>query len=224
MNELCVVIPMKSVSRSKQRLADCLSDNDRESLSIELFLNTLIFFHYYFPTTQVLVVSESEHILKLSRSYGAYGLFNDGEKGLNGALSHATNWVMNAGFNRQLIIPGDIALLDLSEINKIIEESRKVDVVIALAKDGGTNALLTSPPNAIDFSYGHESSSLHVQDAMRKGKSFNRLQLKNMSLDIDHKEDLYKAADQQPDRFKHWASIPAKEFAEQEYKKGSLYA
>ncbi|MGK0446216.1 MAG: 2-phospho-L-lactate guanylyltransferase, partial [Bermanella sp.] len=41
MNKLCIVIPMKSPSRSKQRLAGCLLDQERETLAVGLFTNTL---------------------------------------------------------------------------------------------------------------------------------------------------------------------------------------
>lgn len=204
MNQLCVVIPMKSPTRSKQRLANFLLDDERKTLAIALFIDTLAFFHDHFPDTQMLVVSESQYILNLANIYGAHSLFDDGYNGLNGALKNASQWVKKSAFDRQLIIPGDIALLDLSEINELLRASNSTEVVLAVAKDGGTNALLTSPPDAITYSYGVNSAALHTQSALKNNRTCVCLQLKNIALDIDLKEDLYQAAKQQPARFNQW--------------------
>jgi 2-phospho-L-lactate guanylyltransferase len=215
---------MKSPSRSKQRLANCLPEDGRESLAIALFINTLAFFHYHFPHTKMLVVSESKHILNLADTYGAHGLFDDGYAGLNGALEHATQWVKASGFDSQLIIPGDIALLDLSEINDLLRAANTAEVVLAVAKDGGTNALLTSPPDAINYSYGENSAILHTQDALQKKRMCVCLQLKNIALDIDYKDDLHQAAKQQPNRFRQWVSLEDASINSFKYVEESVYA
>jgi 2-phospho-L-lactate guanylyltransferase len=209
MNQLCVVIPMKSPRRSKQRLANVLLDDERRSLATALFIDTLAFFNEHFPDTHMLVVSESKHILNLANNYGAHSLFDDGFRGLNGALESASQWVKKSGFNRQLIIPGDIALLDLSEVNELLRAANSAQVVLAVAKDGGTNALLTSPPDAITYSYGENSAVLHAQSALKNNRSCVCLQLKNIALDIDLIEDLYQAAKQQPARFNQWLTPAA---------------
>lgn len=224
MNKLCIVIPMKSPSRSKQRLASCLLDQERETLAIGLFTNTLAFFHYHFPELPVLVVSESEYVLKLAENYGALTLFDSGVDGLNGALTSATNWIMNAGFTRQLIIPSDIALLERSEINTLLRAANVNQVVIARAKDGGTNALLLSPPNVIPFSYGQDSANLHEQKAKDKDCACSMLHLENFSLDIDNQRDLYQAAKYQPHRYQHWVNNTPAMLTDAQPEKARLYA
>jgi 2-phospho-L-lactate guanylyltransferase len=204
MDKLCVVIPMKSPQRSKQRLAGSLSDASRESLSLNLFQNTLNFFQQNFPMLDVLVVSESLEVLGLAQSYEANTLFDDGMNGLNGALRFACDWVKQSGYDSQLIIPGDIAVLDPKEILELIDAAQDTEVVIAVAKDGGTNALLTSPPDAIDFEYGKASASAHESNAANKKLICRSLHFTNLALDIDHSEDLHTAVVQQPERFKAW--------------------
>ena len=204
MDKLCVVIPMKSPQRSKQRLASSLSDASRESLSLNLFRNTLDFFQQHFPMLDVLVVSESLEVLTLAQSYEANTLFDDGANGLNGALRFACDWVKQSGYDSQLIIPGDIAVLDPTEIVTLIDAAQESQVVIAVAKDGGTNALLTSPPDAIDFEYGKASASAHKANAINKHLKYHCLHFTNLALDIDHSEDLQTALIQEPERFKAW--------------------
>lgn len=204
MDKLCVVIPMKSPQRSKQRLANSMTNEARESLSLNLFNNTLDFFQQHFPMLDVLVVSESLEVLTLAQSYEANTLFDDGANGLNGALSFACDWVKKSGYDSQLIIPGDIAVLDPQEIVALMEAAQDAQVVIAVAKDGGTNALLTTPPNAIDFEYGHASASAHKANAVSNQLVCRSLNFTNLALDIDHSEDLQVAVVQQPERFKAW--------------------
>ena len=203
-DKLCVVIPMKSPKRSKQRLVGSLPDAARESLSLTLFENTLAFFQRHFPMLDVLVVSESLEVLSIAQSYEANTLFDDGEKGLNSALDFACDWVKQSGYDSQLIVPSDIAALDPEEIIALMKAAHDAPVVIAVAKDGGTNALLTSPPDAIHFEYGCDSASAHKANAMNNRLVCRSLHLANLALDIDHSEDLQVAVIRQPERFKAW--------------------
>lgn len=200
----CIVIPMKSPKRAKQRLATHLSNTERESLALALFKKTLAFFQQHFPHLETLVVSESKSVLVLAETYDAHTLFDDGRQGLNGALNRACTWVKQAGFTQQLIIPSDIAVLDQMEITALLQASENAQVVIALAKDGGTNALLTSPPDAIDFMYGHHSAQKHKSKADINAMACVCLQLPHLSLDIDLSHDLEKAMQQRPELFKEW--------------------
>ena len=208
LKKLCVVIPMNSPRRAKQRLASCLSDASREKLALNLFESTLVFFRYEFASLDVLVVSDSREILALAQRHGALCLFDEGGLGLNGALDRACQKVTSLSYAHQLIIPSDIAWLDKQEIHTLLMAARESDVVIAEAKDGGTNALLTSPPSAIAFHYGVHSALSHHQQAARRGLRCCSLQLPHLSLDIDHSDDLEQATQQQPNRFKTWRLAP----------------
>lgn len=216
-DKLCVVIPMKSPSRSKQRLVGSLSDSSREKLSLTLFQNTLAFFKQHFPMLDVLVVSESLDVLSLAQSYETNTLFDDGSKGLNGALDFACDWVKQSGYDSQLIVPSDIALLDYQEIIDLMAAIHDAQVVIAVAKDGGTNALLTSPPDAIPFEYGCDSASAHRANALRNRLVCRSLHFANLALDIDHSEDLQVAVIRQPEQFKAWKQTSLPPVKEQHY-------
>jgi 2-phospho-L-lactate/phosphoenolpyruvate guanylyltransferase len=205
-DKLCVVIPMKSPKRSKQRLVGSLSDTARESLSLSLFENTLVFFQRHFPMLDVLVVSESLDVLALAQTYEANTLFDDGENGLNGALDFACDWVKQTGYDSMLIVPSDIAMLDPAEFVALMSAAGDTNVVIAVAKDGGTNALLTSPPDAIQFEYGCDSAAVHQANALNNRLACRSLHLSNLALDIDQSEDLQVAVIRQPERFKAWRS------------------
>lgn len=210
MDELCIVIPMKCPTHAKQRLAGCLSADERQQLAISLYSNTLSFFRQHFPQLQVMVISESTAMLSLATAYGAHGLREIGKGGLNEALWQACQWVKSAGFTHQLIVPSDISLLDKQEFNQLLAAAEQYQVVIAKAKDGGTNALLTSPPDAITFHYGNCSAAKHLQAAQQQGVSCSQLLFANLSQDIDQGDDLERAIEQQPERFFSWRECSGK--------------
>ena len=192
MKNLCIVIPMKSPLRAKQRLRECLTNETREQLALHLYEKTLAFFqqHFNYPC---LVVSDSQQVLEMAQSYGTQTLFDNGKKGLNGALQQACQWVSAQGYEHQLIVPGDIAQLEKAEVKQLLQAAEQAQVVIGVAKDGGTNALLTSPPNVIEFAYGRQSALAHQAQTIALGVTCECLHLTNLALDIDQGVDLQQA-------------------------------
>ncbi|MEI8632058.1 hypothetical protein P4S72_08035 [Vibrio sp. PP-XX7] len=112
---------------------------------------------------------------------------------MNGAVEAATQWNLKHGFHHQLVIPADIPQLDTREIEQLFAAANQSNaVVVGLAKDSGTNALLTSPPNAIGFCFGVQSGLAHVQAAYKQGLAVAVLSLPLLSQDIDIPADLQR--------------------------------
>ena len=63
-------------------------------------------------------------------------------------------------------------------------------MVLTPADDLGTNALLTTPPDAIPFLYGIDSSLAHQQAAEQRAISFQLLELPELALDVDTPADI----------------------------------
>ncbi|TBR44964.1 2-phospho-L-lactate guanylyltransferase [Marinomonas agarivorans] len=194
----CLVMPMKSPHLAKQRLAGHLTDEDRAALALMLFEKSVSFFRSHFADLPLLVVSHSESVLALAQEYGCQTVWEEQEKGLNQALQKATNWVKRAGFSQQIIIPSDIAHLTSDEIQTLLQHANQYQVVIARAKDGGTNALITTPPDAIEFYYGVDSAAKHQKAAKHQQCSCLCLDLMGLRLDIDSADDLANAHLQWP--------------------------
>ncbi|TXR54426.1 2-phospho-L-lactate guanylyltransferase [Reinekea thalattae] len=190
-NELNIVIPMKDPTKAKSRLRDVLAPQNRATLALTLYRNTLQFFAEFFPEANRLVVTESAQIAAIAKQYQADVLLEAKAQGLNQALNAATQWSLKHKFHYQLIIPADIAQLSAHEVNQLLLQMQQGhDVVIAQAKDGGTNALACSPPNAINFCYGKDSAEAHLQLARANGLAVKCLTLSQLSLDIDWPADL----------------------------------
>lgn len=185
-----IVIPMKAPNYSKTRLRHCFSRAQREKLALRMFESTLIFFKENFPEYHVLVVTNSALILLVAESHGATVLV-ERLPGLNQAATSASVWSINHGFSSQLLIPADIAQLDVEEINSLLIAKRAhPSVLLVPAEDRGTNALLTTPPDAITFSYGIDSSEAHEAKAAESLISFQSFLLPYLALDVDTPSDV----------------------------------
>ncbi len=189
---LNIVIPMKGVQRAKQRLKHVLSVSQRETLALTLYTNTLRFVTEHYSQYGLLVVTDDDYIASFAGRFGANVLLEpQSALGLNAALKRATQWSLARGFDHQLIMPADIGELDKRELDAVIEAGfYGHDVVIARAKDLGTNALMTTPPDAILPSFGARSSLTHAKLAKQQSHRIALLDLEKLSLDIDVSSDL----------------------------------
>lgn len=185
---------MKAPNISKTRLGPYFSSVQRQRLSLKMFETTLMFFNKYFSSYHVLVVTSSTIILQIAKKYGATVLF-ERLPGLNQAATSGALWSINHGFDSQLLIPADIAQLDVEEMNTLLSTKRALpSVILAPADDRGTNALLTTPPDAIEFSYGVNSSITHEKAAIARAIDFTSLSLPHLSLDVDTPSDVAQLA------------------------------
>lgn len=190
-----VVIPMKDPQQSKQRLSAVLSSNHRQQLALSLFKQTLCFFRDHFGEYPVLVVTSSEQIRAIAERHGARVLMESRSTGLNDAASLAAQWSCAHGFVAQLLVPADIAVLDKQEIGQLLGQRWNAPwVSICPADDGGTNALMTSPPDALPFQFGIYSSEAHLAVALKLGVRAVVLQMKHLAFDVDRPVDLEQLA------------------------------
>ena len=191
MPKLNILIPMKDPRQSKQRLKPVLSDKLRQHLALSLFENSLRFFQTYFREYHLSVITPSSMIASLTRSYGFHALLERSDiSGLNQALAQAQAWSLAQGFDAQLILPADIADLRVAEMTRLLACQSRQGVVIVPSQDGGTNALLTSPIDAIPLAYGPESAAKHQALALAGEYSCQMLDLAGLSRDIDMPLDL----------------------------------
>ncbi|MGH2721159.1 MAG: hypothetical protein ACRDJO_06095, partial [Actinomycetota bacterium] len=66
--------------------------------------------------------------------------------------------------------------------------------VVAASADGGTTALLRTPPDAIEPAFGPGSAGLHTAAALRAGRSVVLVTPPSLRLDVDRPADLERLA------------------------------
>lgn len=183
------VLPIKQLSRAKQRLSEVLSDDERISLARAL-ANDSLDLAARIDDLDWWVVSDDIEILEATATRGFTPLQDSG-KGLNAALRAAASAVEQEGAEAMLVLPSDIPLARPEDILDILDTGATSDaVVVPSTGDGGTNALYLGPPSLLEPRFGPASLETHLRAAAERGIRCALLDLPRVSLDIDTAEDI----------------------------------
>ncbi len=190
-SNLLIAIPMKDPSASKTRLADCLSDQERQELALGLFERTLEVIKRSECNVDVLVVTESAQIENLCEGRATAVLWESKSCGLNAACGRAARWAVAHGYAKMAILPADLALFSENDVSKLVQLNlQRGQIALCEATDGGTNCMVACPPDAIPFRYGPGSFRAHRREAMSTGLGCFILRDSDMRFDIDTSQDL----------------------------------
>lgn len=114
------------------------------------------------------------------------------EAGLCHAYKTAAADLLTRGASTMLLLPADIPLVTKADIHALLAEHACPGVSLAAAgSDGGTNALLVSPPDIIAPAFGENSCQRHSAQAREQGLEPVVLHTVGFNLDIDTLEDIY---------------------------------
>jgi 2-phospho-L-lactate guanylyltransferase len=189
---LWAIVPVKPLRRGKSRLSGALSEDQREELNRVLLRRTLKTLLDLKEVEQVLVVSRDSAALALARDLGARTVQEDGAPALNTALKRATVVAQVYASRGVLVIPADLPLLTAADVLALLQRATEPPVVV-IAPDRhqkGTNALLLSPANLIEYDFGGDSFPRHCDRARRAGARLEIVDLPSLGLDLDLPEDL----------------------------------
>lgn len=191
-----VIIPVKPLRRSKSKLNKILSEDERTDLNLRLFENTLKILKNVETPHQVLVVSKDSSVISLSRTYKIRTLQEDSLSNLNLSLKKAAQVVKAYSAKSILILPADLPFLNKDDItNMVFENSDQPTMVISPdRKMSGTNLMMISPPDLIEFSYGPGSFERHIRQAQLLNAKIVVKISESSKFDIDSPEDyeIYK--------------------------------
>ncbi len=186
------IVPVKPLRRSKSRLAEVLSSEERASLSQDLLVHTLQVLASVPQVERTLVVSRDPRALAVARDHGARTVAERGTPHLNAALVRATLVARGYGVSAVLVLPADLPLLQVEDVEKLISLAHDPPVlVIAPDRHGsGTNALLCAPAGLIEYDFGVDSFTRHVARAEKANARIEVCELSGLGLDLDAPEDL----------------------------------
>jgi 2-phospho-L-lactate guanylyltransferase len=179
---LAAVVPMKATELAKSRLAGVLDGAGRHALARQML----------------------EHVLATLREAGVDPVHvasaDEGTGDLNADVAAAARRVQQAGAEELLLVMADLPYLAATDIAAMIEAGRTSDVVIAEAKDGGTNALLLRPPTVLRFAFttGRPSARFHADHARSVGIEPATVRRPGLARDIDTPDDLASLVSDHP--------------------------
>ncbi len=212
-----VVVPVKSFKNAKMRLASVLSAERRCDLMKCMLDDVLSAVASATEVEAITVVSSDVEVVKWVNdraldsntplrvfdpsfyqaddkacNISEAPLNNLAEAGLCQAYSAAAADLIARGVSTMLLLPADIPLVTKTEIQTLLAGHVSPGVsLVSAGADGGTNALLVSPPDIIAPAFGEQSCQRHMAYARAQGHEPNILSVPGLSLDIDTVEDIH---------------------------------
>lgn len=189
---ITAVIPVKPLAEAKARLASVLAPADRARLARTMLADVLEALGRCPEIERRLVVSADPEVLELARGLGADALAEPRAEGLNAAIRAAAAELAARSAAGMLYVPGDVPFVTPADIAALAEAARaERHLVVAPAADGdGTNALLVSPPEVLEPSFGPGSAERHMHAGRAAGLNVRKVWAAGLALDIDTPEDL----------------------------------
>src|SRR3989440_1243646 len=187
------IVPIKSFSEAKQRLAHVLAAGSRRSLVQAMFSDVLASLRRCRQIDGIVVVTADPLADSIARGDGIEVVHDDASAGQSAATEIGIAHAMADGFERVLLVPGDTPLLDPAEVDDLLERTERdgVEVVIVPDRHGtGTNALALAPPDAMRPSFGEGSFERHMGAARDAGRVHRAEQVETLAADVDTPEDL----------------------------------
>lgn len=190
---LWLIIPIKPLGEGKSRLATTLTPALRAELSQRWLEHVLQVATEWGNFAGIAVISRDAKLLAWLSARGVYAVEENGDD-LNAAVEQGRAAAIGAGANAVLMLPSDLPLLTLSDLENLYHLAVAGDgVILAPSHDGGTNALLLRPPHAIPYAFGEGSFARHIALATAVGLPHTIYNSETLALDIDRPEDLLQA-------------------------------
>jgi 2-phospho-L-lactate guanylyltransferase len=185
------ILPVKRFELAKTRLREQLQPSQRRRLA-EAMVTDVLSALVATADLEAVVVTNEPAVAALAGSFGVTVLGDPTESGQSGAALVGIAHAIAAGYERVLLVPGDCPALDVDALRTLLDRvSAPPAVTIVADRHGsGTNALLLTPPDAIEPGFGPDSFERHHRRALEAGASWHVEPLPGLLLDVDTPEDL----------------------------------
>ncbi|MBI3128608.1 MAG: 2-phospho-L-lactate guanylyltransferase [Candidatus Tectomicrobia bacterium] len=189
------LIPARDFRTAKRRLAAVLSAEARDGLGRWMLGRVLDALEGAAGVERVAVLSDSPEVLALAGARGAAGL-RCPALDLNADLERGRAWAIAQGAGTVFVVPADLPFLQAADAERLLAADREEGcAVLAPSPDGGTNALLLRPADAMPFAFGPGSFARHLALAEARGLRALRLDSPGFVLDVDLPADLAALAE-----------------------------
>ncbi len=190
-----ILIPVKNLGNAKQRLSPVLSPEERFELARAMCEDVLSTVAGWSRRPGVAVVTSDPFACELALRCG-FEVIRDAENpGETGAIEMATKRCVKRGASNTLVIPADIPLIEVVELEKITDNAPVPgSLLVPDAAGRGTNAAFRSPGDLFPLRFGNDSFLPHLASAKASALPLVVLELPGIALDLDRPDDLHRLA------------------------------
>ena len=201
-----ILVPVKNLVDAKQRLSSILSPEERLALARAMCEDVLQALARWQRRPSVAVVTSDSFARDLAARFN-FEVVTDDNSGETSAIEMATSFCRGRGAESILVIPADIPLIDISELQQIVDcaphsqgKFQGGAVLVPDAAGRGTNAAWRSPGDLFPLRFGNDSFLPHLAAAKVTGLPCVVLELPGIARDVDRPEDLRELAAASGDR------------------------
>ena len=190
-----ILVPVKNLANAKQRLAPVLGPEARQELAQAMCSDVLETLARWRQRPAVAVVTSDSFASDFAAGLGFEVVPDDVNSGETGAIEMATAFCRDRGAMHTLVIPADIPLIEVGELEKTVESAPPSGTLLVPDAAGrGTNAAWRAPADLFPLRFGNDSFLPHLAAAKDTGLPCVVLKLPGIALDVDRPEDLQELA------------------------------
>lgn len=172
------LVPIKQGGNGKSRLAEILSQEERDGLSLRMARHVLSELGRCEGISDITILSTE----RPDWWFGSWAA--DGGQGLNAEIN---GWRQACAADPILIIHADLPLLSAEDVRRLLDASEAEGIALATDRAGkGSNALAIADGRPFEFRFGPDSRQLHAVQS----PTMPVIQCTGLSVDIDTLEDL----------------------------------
>ena len=186
-----LLIPVKSLSTAKQRLAPALAESQRSQLAEAMLRDVMAAASGVLGRIDVALVTGDARAQHLAREFG-FGVIEDNRnESETAAIEMATAWCEQRGYDTTVVVPGDIPLITSDELHRVLDAAPAEGAVFVPAYDRrGSNCILRRPASLIPLRFGNDSFLPHCEAMRKTGRELVILEMPGIGLDIDNPHEL----------------------------------
>jgi 2-phospho-L-lactate guanylyltransferase len=195
--KIWALVPVKTPHESKTRLASILQQQECATLSRAMFMDVFAALSAATAIAHIVVLTNDDEVATLAGQLGHTVIRDESAGELCEGLNTAASYIADQGADTMLVIPGDIPTITPQDIQQLLDLHQGGLSLCPAIRDGGTNAMVCSPPDAMPFQFGSDSANKHLATAAEHGLKAARLPLQAFFRDIDIPDDLTWLSGQQ---------------------------
>ena len=188
--KIAAIVPVKTFLKAKTRLN--LSPQNKTELCKLMLEEVLNAISDSKIIERIIVVSQDEIALKISKKFNAVTIYDNEESGVNNAVSLADSHLQKEDFTASVVFPQDIPFIQSDDIDYLLklQNSSKYVGVVPSRKFDGTNALVRKPVNIMETHYDEDSYKIHLNQGKSLTPDTSLILIRRIMLDIDYQDDL----------------------------------
>lgn len=185
-----VIIAVKSFRNAKLRLSHILDSGQRYELSKLMLTDMLKVLKDSETVSAVTLISSEPATEALCREFGIELIQTNEDSGYSEDATQAIAKVQENSNELIAILPADLPHITTADIEEMRQSYKEGLVLYPAEFDGGTNALIFTPPLPLELCFGTDSCKRFRQSAISAKVPFTVVRNQGVARDMDRLEDL----------------------------------